>query len=131
MTYETKNITFHVIRVKVNNDSRYSRIFPIWMLQSRVHIVVVRGIHARIGLGRRDVESMVKYDQRQFIFVKNPIVTLIDYIVISCCAYFGVFLLLVPSLSLPLMKKNLLLEYIIVCYLCEIFIRRELVLVPH
>ena len=29
MTYETKNITFHVLRVKVNNDSRYSRIFPM------------------------------------------------------------------------------------------------------
>ena len=73
----------------------------------------------------------VEYDQRQFIFVKNPIVTLINYIVISCCAYFGVFLLLVPSLILHLMKKKLLFESIIVCYLYEIFIRRELVLVPH
>ena len=41
-----------------------------WMLQSRVHIVVVRGIHARIGLGRKDVESMVEYDQRQSIVSK-------------------------------------------------------------
>ena len=29
MTYETKNITFHVIRVKVSNDSRCSRTLPM------------------------------------------------------------------------------------------------------
>ena len=40
------------------------------MLQSRVHIVVVGGIHAKIGLDRRDVESMVEYDQRQSIVSK-------------------------------------------------------------
>ena len=38
-----------------------------WMLQSRVHIVVVSEIRAKIGLGRRCVESMVEYDQRQSI----------------------------------------------------------------
>ena len=37
------------------------------MLQSRVRIVVVREISARIGLGRRDVETMVEYDQRQSV----------------------------------------------------------------
>ena len=37
------------------------------MLQLRVHIVLVREIRARIGLDRRDVESMAKYDQRQSI----------------------------------------------------------------
>ena len=33
------------------------------MLQSRVNIVVVREIRARIGLDRRDVESMAKYER--------------------------------------------------------------------
>ena len=41
-----------------------------WMLQWRVHIVVVREIRASIGLGWRDVESMVEYDQRQSIVSK-------------------------------------------------------------
>ena len=35
-----------------------------WMLQSRVHIVVVREIRAKLGLGRRCVESTIEYDQR-------------------------------------------------------------------
>ena len=29
MSYETKNITFHVIRVKVSSDSRYARTLPM------------------------------------------------------------------------------------------------------
>ena len=29
MTYETKNITFHVIRVKVSSDSQCSRTLPM------------------------------------------------------------------------------------------------------
>ena len=29
MTYETKNVTFHVIRVKVSSDSRCSRTLPM------------------------------------------------------------------------------------------------------
>ena len=29
MTYETKNITFHVIHVKVSSDSRSSRTLPM------------------------------------------------------------------------------------------------------
>ena len=29
MTYETKNITFHVIRVKVSSESRCSRTLPM------------------------------------------------------------------------------------------------------
>mgnify|MGYP006889383980 CR=1 FL=1 len=37
------------------------------MLRLRVHIVVVREFRGRIGLDRRDVESMAKYDQRQSI----------------------------------------------------------------
>ena len=48
MTYETKNITFHVIYVKVSNDSRCSR--TLLMNVVRVHIVVVREICARTGL---------------------------------------------------------------------------------
>ena len=36
-------------------------------LQSRVHIVVVREIRAKIGIGQRCVESMVEYDQRKSI----------------------------------------------------------------
>ena len=63
MTYETKNVTFHMIHVKVSIDSWCSRTLP--MNVARVHIVVVREIRARIG--RRDVESMVEYDQRQII----------------------------------------------------------------
>ena len=40
------------------------------MLQSRVHVLVVREIRAKIGLGRRCVENMVEYDQRQNIVSK-------------------------------------------------------------
>ena len=29
MTYETKNITFHVIHVKVSSESRYPRTLPM------------------------------------------------------------------------------------------------------
>ena len=47
-----------------------------WMLQSRVHIVVVREIRASIGLDRRDVESMAEYDQRQSIVSKCDTQTL-------------------------------------------------------
>ena len=47
-----------------------------WMLQLRVHIVVVREIRARIGLGRRCVESMVEYDQMQSIGSKCDTQTL-------------------------------------------------------
>ena len=46
------------------------------MLQSRVHIVVVREIRAKIGLGRRCVESIVEYDQRQSIVSKYDTQTL-------------------------------------------------------
>ena len=46
------------------------------MLQSSVHIVVVRGFHARIGLGQRDVESMVEYDQRQRALFESVILRL-------------------------------------------------------
>ena len=45
-------------------------------LQSRVHIVVVREIRASIGLGQKDVESMVEYDQRQSIVSKCDTQTL-------------------------------------------------------
>ena len=34
------------------------------MSQLRVHVVSVREISARIGLGQRCVKSIVKYDQR-------------------------------------------------------------------
>ena len=46
------------------------------MLQSRVHIVVVREIRARNGLGRSCVESMVEYDKRQSIVSKYDTQTL-------------------------------------------------------
>ena len=38
--------------------------------------MVVREIRARVELGRRDVESMVKYDQRQSIVSKCDMQTL-------------------------------------------------------
>ena len=41
-----------------------------WMLQSRVHIMVVKEIRAKIGLGQRYVESMVEYGHRQSIVLK-------------------------------------------------------------
>ena len=46
------------------------------MLQSRVHIVVVREIRAKIGLGRRCVESMVEYDQIQRALHSQPLSSL-------------------------------------------------------
>ena len=46
------------------------------MLQSRVHIVVVREILARIGLDGRDVESMAEYDQRLSVVSKCDTQTL-------------------------------------------------------
>ena len=69
MTYETKNVTFHVIRVKLSSKSRCSRTLPM-NVAIEVHIVVVSEIRARIGFGRRCVESMVEYDQRQRIVSK-------------------------------------------------------------
>ena len=50
MTYETKNMTFHVIHVKVSSDFRYSKSLLMKLLL-RVHIVIVREICARIGFG--------------------------------------------------------------------------------
>ena len=47
--------------------ARYVQELYQWMLQSRMHIVIVRDIRARIGLDRRYVESMVEYDKRQSI----------------------------------------------------------------
>ena len=37
MTYETKNITFHVIRVKVSSKSRCSRTLPMNVAIESVH----------------------------------------------------------------------------------------------
>ena len=69
MTYETNRITFHVIHVKVSSDSRCSRTLPMNAAIESAHCG--RGeICARIGLGRRDVESMAEYDQRQSIVSK-------------------------------------------------------------
>ena len=76
MTHETKNITFHVIHVKVSSKSWCSQELYRWMLQPRVHIVVVREICARIRLSWRDVESMAEYDQRQSIVSKCDTQTL-------------------------------------------------------
>ena len=41
--YNTKKITFHLLHVKVSSSSRCSRTYW-WMLQLRVHIVIVREI---------------------------------------------------------------------------------------
>ena len=41
-----------------------------WMLQARVRVVIGREIHARIRFGRRCVENIVEYDQRQSIVSK-------------------------------------------------------------
>ena len=46
------------------------------MLQSRVHIVVVREIRATIGIDWRDVESMAEYDQRESIVTNYDTQTL-------------------------------------------------------
>ena len=61
MTYETKNITFHVIRVKVSSDSRCSRTLPMNVAFESEHCGCERN-HAKIGLGQRCVKSMVEYD---------------------------------------------------------------------
>ena len=37
MTYETKNITFHVILVKLSRDSRCSRTLPIYVAIESAH----------------------------------------------------------------------------------------------
>ena len=50
------------------------------MFQSRVHIVVVREIRAKIGLGRRCVESMVEYDQRQRALYQSMILKLLTFL---------------------------------------------------
>ena len=43
-----------------------------------MHIVVVIEIHAKIGLGRRCVESIVEYDQRQSIVSKYESINTFD-----------------------------------------------------
>ena len=48
------------------------------MLQSRVHIVIVREICARIGFGLRCVESIIEYEQIMKIVSNCDIVTLIN-----------------------------------------------------
>ena len=75
MTYGTKNITFHVIRVKVSSKSWCSRTLPMNVAIESAHCVV-REICAKIGLGRRCVESMVEYNQRQSIVSKYDTQTL-------------------------------------------------------
>ena len=75
MTYESKNITFHVIRVKVSSNFQCSRTLPMNVAIESAHCVV-REICARIGLGRRCVESMVEYDKRQSIVSKCDTQTL-------------------------------------------------------
>ena len=47
MIYETKNITVHVVRVKVSRDSQCSRTLPMTI----ANIVIVRNIRARIEFG--------------------------------------------------------------------------------
>ena len=42
MTYETKNIAFHVIRVKVSSDSRCSRTSPMNVAIESTHHGCVR-----------------------------------------------------------------------------------------
>ena len=66
MTYETKNITFHVKHVKVNSNSRCSRTLPINVAIKSAHCSCERNRESN-GFGRRCVESMVEYDQRQSI----------------------------------------------------------------
>ena len=55
MTYETKNITFHVICVKVSSDSRCSRNLPINVAIESAHCGCERFVQ---GLG--SVEDMWK-----------------------------------------------------------------------
>ena len=54
------------------------------MLQSRVHIVFMREIRARIGLAGRDVESMVEYDQRQRALYQSVILKLANLFRAEC-----------------------------------------------
>ena len=75
MTYETKNISFHVIHVKVSSDSRCSRTLPMNVAVESAHCGCERN-STRIGLGRRDVESMIEYYQRQSIVSKCDTQTL-------------------------------------------------------
>ena len=42
MTYQTNNITFHVIRVKVSSDSQCSRTLPMNVAIERAHCGCVR-----------------------------------------------------------------------------------------
>ena len=75
MTYETKSITFHVIRVKVSSDSRCSRTLPMNVAIKSAHCGCERNLckdRARL----KNVESMVEYDQRHNIILKCDTQTL-------------------------------------------------------
>ena len=76
MTYETKNITFHVIHMNVCSKSRCSRTSPLNVAIKSVHFGCERNLCKKIELGRRCVESMDEYDQRQSIVSKYDTQTL-------------------------------------------------------
>ena len=75
MTYETTNIIFHMIHVKVSSDSRCSRTLPMNVAIESAHCGCERNL-CKIGHGRRYVESMVEHDQRQSIVSKCDTQTL-------------------------------------------------------
>ena len=54
------------------------------MLQSRVHIVVVREIDARVEFSRRWVESIIEYDQRQGGLYPSVILSLLNLFKAKC-----------------------------------------------
>ena len=68
MTYETSNITFHMIRVKLSSGSRCSRTLPMNVAIESARCGCDRTSCSRIGLGRRCVEKHGRrYDQSQSI----------------------------------------------------------------
>ena len=66
MTYDTKNIAFHVIRVKVSSDSRCSRTLPMNVAIESAQCGCERN-SCKDWARSNYVESMVEYDRRQSI----------------------------------------------------------------
>ena len=62
MTHESKNITFHVIHVKVSIESQSSRPLPMNVAIESARCGCERN-SCKVGFGRRYVERMFKYDQ--------------------------------------------------------------------
>ena len=71
--YETKNITFHMIHVKVSSDSRCSRTLPMNVAIESAHCGCERNLCKDWALSERERDPMNKVDLEQLINKEDPL----------------------------------------------------------